>query len=376
MFNTPSEDDKGIAHIIEHTVLCGSKRFPVKDPFSQAILSSPNTFLNAMTFSDKTMYPLASPLKKDFDNLFDIYADAVFAPLLRRESFMQEGIRNIETFDGIVFNEMCGSRSTEDAIVQAYSTKALFEGTPAQYESGGVPLAIADLTYEEYLERYKKWYSPSNCRLFMFGDLDIEEYLNKLEKRYLEDVQRGLTIVEDFNNYKKEKPKAFRTKAYCPTKNANTILLTWLTQPASDPFERLTLNLLVSILLGNPGAPLYKAIIESGLGEDLSPQSGMDPDYPIMPFSVGFCGAKKGHEDEIEEFLLKTLKDFVEKGIPEAAISSAMKRQEFKLLEVKSSDYPYGIATAIGVSRVWLRGVDPFEGLKNKELFEKLKNEV
>ncbi|MBQ7507925.1 MAG: insulinase family protein, partial [Spirochaetales bacterium] len=159
MFNTPSEDSKGVAHILEHTVLCGSRRFPVKDPFSQVLLSSPNTFLNAITFSDKTMYPFASPLKKDFDILFDIYSDAVFAPLLRLQSFRQEGIRYFDGhFDGVVFNEMCGARSTEDSVVQTNLARNLLAGTPYEYDSGGDPLYIVDLEYSEYLARYEKWY--------------------------------------------------------------------------------------------------------------------------------------------------------------------------------------------------------------------------
>ena len=130
----------------------------MKDPFSQVLLSSPNTFLNAMTFVDKTMYPFASPLKKDFDILFDIYADAVFDPLLRKESFLQEGIRSFDGhFDGVVFNEMCGARSTEDSVVQTCIFRDMFKGTPCQYDSGGDPFYIVDLTYEQYLERYKKW---------------------------------------------------------------------------------------------------------------------------------------------------------------------------------------------------------------------------
>ena len=185
-FATPSQDSKGLAHILEHTVLCGSKRFPVKDPFTEIYNSSPNTFLNAMTFYDKTMYPFSSPLKKDFDIIFDIYADAVFNPLLRRESFEQEGVRFFKNkVDGVVFNEMRGARSTEDSAVSTYSTNKLFEGTGYEYDSGGNPVYIAELTYEEYLERYRQWYSPANCRLFFFGDMDVQPYLDKLEELYL-----------------------------------------------------------------------------------------------------------------------------------------------------------------------------------------------
>lgn len=219
MFSTPSQDDKGVAHILEHTVLCGSRMFPVKDPFSLALQSSPNTFLNAVTFCDKTMFPLASPLKKDFDNLFDIYADAVFAPLLRRESFLQEGVRCFGgRFDGVVFNEMCGARSTEESMVQTYSTRFLYEGTPCQFDSGGDPLAIIDLGYDEYRERYAKWYSPSNCRLFLFGDMDTSEYLEKLETRYLCKAEKGCKIIPKSEYYEQKHIKPFRKRVGCPSK--------------------------------------------------------------------------------------------------------------------------------------------------------------
>ena len=281
MFSTPSEDSKGVAHIIEHTVLCGSKRFPVKDPFSQVLLSSPNTFLNAITFTDKTMYPFASPLKKDFDILFDIYSDAVFAPLLRRESFLQEGIRAFDgKFDGVVFNEMCGARSTEDSVVQSCSTRDMFRGTPYEFDSGGDPINIVDLTYEEYLERYRKWYSPSNCRLFLYGDLDACEYLDKVEQRYLKGREKGEKIIPKSADYLMKELKPMRIHENCPAGDARSVVLTWLTTEGDDTLEVLTVSTLVDILLGNPGAPLYKAITESDLGDDLNPLSGTDVDSP------------------------------------------------------------------------------------------------
>jgi len=374
MFSTPSQDDKGVAHILEHTVLCGSKRFPVKDPFSLALQSSPNTFLNAVTFCDKTMFPLASPLKKDFDNLFDIYADSVFAPLLRLESFQQEGIRCFDgRYDGVVFNEMCGARSTEDSMVQTYSTKFLYEGTPCQYDSGGDPLSIVDLGYDEYRERYVKWYSPSNCRLFLFGDFDANEYLDKLESRYLEGAPKGCKFIPKSEYYEQKHIKPFRKRVGCAVKDASSVVLTWLTTPSSDPLEVLTMSVLVDVLLGNPGAPLYKAIVESGLGEDLNPMCGTDPDSPMLTFTVGFSKAVKGREDEIEAFLLSTIERLARDGLPKDAVAAAIKRQEFKLQEIPGDGLPFGVSTSLKAARSWLRGGFPEDGVKDFKRLEAFK---
>ena len=377
MFNTPSEDNTGCAHIIEHTVLCGSKRYPVKDPFSQVLLSSPNTFLNAMTFCDKTMYPFASPLKKDFDILFDIYADAVFAPLLRRESFMQEGIRNLDgKFDGVVFNEMCGGTSTEDSIVQANLVRELYRGTPYEFNSGGEPLHIPELTYEMYLERYKKWYSPSNCRLFLFGDLDASEYLDKLEERYLKDCPRGEKIIPKSENYLQKNSEPIRVVEKCAAADARSVVLSWLTTEGSDTMEVLTASILVSILLGNPGAPLYKAIMESDLGEDLNPISGTDVDGPVLTFTAGFSHAKKGSENQIEAFLLEQIEKYVEEGLPEDVVEAAIKRMEFSVKEIPGDGLPFGMATCLRVARSWMRGSEPEGAAMNMDRLRILKQRV
>ena len=374
MFSTPSQDDKGVAHILEHTVLCGSKRFPVKDPFSLVLQSSPNTFLNAVTFCDKTMFPLASPLKKDFDNLFDIYADAVFAPLLRLESFQQEGVRCFDgKYDGVVFNEMCGARSTEDSIVQTYSTKFLYEGTPCQYDSGGDPISIVDLGYDEYRERYLKWYSPSNCRLFLFGDFDSKEYLDKLESRYLVGASKGSKFIPKSEYYEQKHIKPFRKHIGCAVKDASSVVLTWLTTPSSDPLEVLTVSVLVDVLLGNPGAPLYKAIVESGLGEDLNPMCGTDPDSPMLTFTIGFSKALKGREDEIEAFLLSEVERLAKDGLPKDAVAAAIKRQEFKLQEIPGDGLPFGVSTSLKAARSWLRGGSPENGVKDFKRLEDFK---
>ena len=377
MFNTPSEDSKGVAHILEHTVLCGSRRFPVKDPFSQVLLSSPNTFLNAMTFVDKTMYPFASPLKKDFDILFDIYADAVFAPLLRRESFLQEGVRDIDGhFDGVVFNEMCGARSTEDSVVQACIYRDLFKGTPCEHDSGGDPYHIVDLTYEEYLDRYRKWYSPSNCRLFLSGNLDAWEYLGKLEQRYLEGRGKGEKIIPKSENYMQNGLKPVFTRSSCPAGDSRSVVLSWLTAPGDDPLEILTASVLVDMLLGNPGAPLYNAIIESDLGEDLHPLSGTDVECPVLTFSVGFSHARKGAEKDIEEFFMERIRSYVRDGLPEDVVKAAIKRLEFKEQEIPGDGVPFGILTCMKAARCWLRGGRPEDGVAAMARLRRLKEKV
>lgn len=377
MFNTPSRDSKGVAHILEHTVLCGSHRFPVKDPFSEVLLSSPNTFLNAMTFVDKTMYPFASPLKKDFDILFDIYADAVFDPLLRRESFLQEGVRHMDGhFDGVVFNEMCGARSTEDSVVQACIYRDLFKGTPCEYDSGGDPVDIVDLSYEEYLERYRMWYSPSNCRLFLFGNLDAREYLDKLEERYLKGRTRGEKIIPKSENYMQNGLKPVVSRASCPAGDSRSVVLSWLTAPGDDPLEILTASVLVDMLLGNPGAPLYNAIIESDLGEDLHPLSGTDVECPVLTFSVGFSHAQEGREKDIEAFFLDRIRSYVRDGLPADVVRAAIKRLEFKEQEIPGDGVPFGILTCMKAARCWLRGRDPEAGVAGMERLRRLKEKV
>ncbi len=375
-FSTPSEDNTGVAHILEHTVLCGSKRFPVKDPFNQVVQSSPNTYLNAMTFPDKTMYPFSSPIKKDFDIIFDLYSDAVFAPLLRKNSFLQEGIRLFDGKpDGVVYNEMSGTRNNEDSLLQQAINQVLFEATPGQYDAGGDPQEIITLSYEEYLDRYKKWYSPSNCRMFLFGDLDTKEYLDKLEEKYLKNATKGEKIIPRPENYLKEQLKTTRKVVGCPSMEASSVVLSWLTNPC-DSNEVLLLSFLVDVLLGNTAAPLYRAIAESDLGEDLNSMSGMNPDSPILTFTVGFVGAKPGKEKEIEAFLLNTLSKFVKEGIPKDNVAAVLKRMEFKLQEIPEGSIPYGLSTCIKADRYWHRGLKPEDGIRDAKRLEKLKENL
>lgn len=379
MFSTPPEDNTGCAHIIEHTVLCGSKLYPVKDPFMIAIQGSPNTYLNAITFSERTVYPIASPLKKDFDSLFSIYADAVFHPLLRKESFQQEGVRcTPKGFDGVVFNEMSGAYVTEDDYVMKYSIENLFRDGCNSYDSGGMPENIADLTYDEYVERYKKWYSPSNCRLFLYGDLDTDEYLKKLEDEYLSDYNEQIStkenIIPNTDIYKCKITKPEYKCVKIPTKEAKSVLVNWATCYSSDPVDVLTASTIVDMLLGNPGAPLYRAITDSKIGLDLSNASGIDPEFYQIPFSIGVTGAKRSPK-EIEEFIIKTLSEMVEKGLDKEVVECALKRQEFSLLEPPSG-FPEGLRNMRRVARSWMHNGSPFDAFDSNDILDELKKRV
>ena len=381
MFCTPSEDSTGCAHILEHTVLCGSERYPVKDPFSQLIISSPNTFLNAMTYMDKTVYPFASPLKKDFDILFSVYADAVFAPLLRRESFNQEGIRYFEKgFDGVVFNEMRGANSSEDSLLDNAVTEKLFEGTAAAFDSGGDPKCIPDLSYEAYRERYRKWYSPSNCRMYLYGNLDADQYLTLIEERYLgeENLKRwdNKKIIPKPELYKIKYETPQRNSVLCPSKTASSAVLSWIVGPSDNPLEVLSLSILTDILLGTPGAPLYRAITGSDLGEDLHSNSGMSAHSPLMTFTVGFTGSDKSKTDRIEAFLLDTLSSIAEKGFDKDEVEAALRRQEFRLKEIQGSSLPYGLRIGLSMAKFWARGVDPVSCMDENALLDIIKEKV
>ncbi|MDD3790185.1 MAG: insulinase family protein [Sphaerochaetaceae bacterium] len=379
LFKTPPVDDRGTPHIIEHCVLAGSKRYPVRDPFMTLLKGSAQTFMNALTFPDFTAYPAASPLEKDFKNLFAVYADAVFNPLLREEVFWQEGIR-VEvdeegelSYKGVVFNEMLGAYSDHESIVTDMAIRSLYPDTPYFYESGGNPTEIVSLNYRQMAGYYASHYHPSNCRLFLYGDQDVEERLLLLDELYLSDYSpinriEPTPLAKRWNNPKK-------VKATSPGESSSseaTVTVSWATTLAEDPLEVLTLNTLTEILLGNPGAPLYKAIIESGLAKDISPVSGMDVNFRQMPFMVGFKGIDPQRAEDGEQLILETLSKLVSEGIPHQLITNALKRQEFNLKE-QTWDTPVGLRAMSRIARGWLQGVKPHVTLGVSKALESLK---
>ncbi|HKL60356.1 MAG TPA: insulinase family protein, partial [Sphaerochaeta sp.] len=366
VFRTLPNNDAGIAHILEHCCLAGSKKYPVRDPFMTLLKGSTNTFMNAMTYPDRTMYPAASPLQKDFDNLFSVYTDAVFAPLLREETFQQEGVRmvcegEVCHFEGVVYNEMLGGGSDHDSIVGRNSVRSLFPDTPYAFDSGGDPEHIIQLNYQQFLAFYSMFYHPSNCKLFIYGDLPIGEKLQMLDSEYLRSYAK---LNVDSLPPLSEPWKAPRKTSFTSpveegeSEGGDSVVLSWSTCETSDSLSLITLSTLVDILLGNPGSPLYKALLDTKLGKDISPESGMSSDFREMPFTVGFKGINAEKAEEAEALILSSLKEIVDKGLDSEIIASSIKRSRFKQQEIPGG-FPQGFRALIRSLKGWLVDQSP-----------------
>ena len=359
---TPPENSKGISHIIEHTVLSGSRKYPVKDPFMLLVRNSCNTFLNALTGVDRTYFPAASTVEKDFSNLFAVYTDAVFQPLLREETFMQEGIRISSEgglhFEGVVFSEMLGEMAEHEFVLSSAAVKPLFGSSPYQWESGGDARDICTLTYQEYLEAYRKYYAPANITLFIYGNTDLEARLRLLDEEYLAG-NPGKRIERIGCAERWDKPRRYDTVSSAEEgESGASVLLSWLLGDNAEPGESTLLSLIVDILLGSPGCPLYKAIAESDLGTDLSTESGMSSSYRELAFSAGFSGSDPDKAEEIESFILSALKEISDKGLDRKAVEAAIRRMEFSLKEIPGG-IPQGMRLFFQAEKGLTFGRDP-----------------
>lgn len=384
-FRTLPENNRGTAHIIEHSVLSGSKQFPLKDPFIALTKGSVNTFLNAMTYPDKTVYPASSTVSKDYFNLMRVYGDAVFFPLLKREIFHQEGRRYELGPDGkldivgVVYNEMVGNYSDVDSIVGEWSYRSLFTDSPYRFDSGGDPEAIPELTYEEFLEFHRRLYHPANCRIFLYGNIPTEPQLAFLEENFLAQFEPGEAPPVAEMQRRWESPKLLEVPAPLgegeDPAGKTSITINWLTGSALEPKEMLTMEVLSEILLGNSGAPIQKAIVESGLGEDLSPQSGLETDIPQLAFTIGIRGTDPEKKEAFEELVVGELYKLAEQGIPEAVIEGALKRVEFRNREIQGS-VPFGLRLMGKALRGWLHDADPETTLLFTKWMEEVKREA
>ena len=383
VFKTLPSNDCGIAHILEHSVLAGSERYPVRDPFMTLLKGSTNTFMNAMTYPDKTLYPAASPLKKDFDNLFCVYTDAVFAPLLREETFWQEGVRLVTDgenchFEGVVYNEMLGDGSDHDSIVGKNSVRTLFPDTPYAFESGGNPEQIVRLDYQQFLSFYSQFYHPSNCKLFLYGNLQVGEKLAFLDQEYLK--TRGSLKVNSTcklaESWKQERSVSFTSPMEeGQTQESSSVVLSWATSEVTKPLEVVTLSTLVDIILGNPAAPLYKALLDSELGLDISPESGMSADFRQMPFLVGFKGIDAEKAEAAKECILGALSSIVEEGLDSDLVASCLKRARFKQLEIPGG-MPTGLRALNRSLRGWLFDFGPTATIQSVGPLEELEQQL
>ncbi len=385
VFRTPPVDNTGTAHILEHTVLSGSRRFVVKDPFIALMKGSVNTFLNAITYPDKTVFPAASTLEKDYFNLLEVYGDAVFFPLLRKEVFHQEGCRiqfddsgNL-SLDGVVYNEMKGNYSDHDSIVGEWSYRSLFPGSPYRFDSGGEPASIRDLTYESFVDFHSRWYHPSNCLIFLYGNIPTSESLDLIEQKFLVEFDRAVVDTEIPFQPAFDKPVELTLTsplaAGDDSESKSTITMNWIVGRIDDPYRVLGLEVLAEILLGNPGAPMYKAIQESSLGEDLSPVSGLDTDTRELVFTFGLRGTSPERTLAFRDLVTAELEELAAGGITAEVTDGALRRVEFRNREIKGG-VPFGLRLLSKTLRGWLHGASPETTLEFERWMEKLKTDV
>lgn len=382
-FRTPPENDRGVAHILEHSVLCGSKKYPLKEPFIELIKGSLQTFLNAMTFADKTMYPLASRNHKDFKNLMSVYLDAVFYPNITEETFMQEGWHfELESPDkemihkGVVLNEMKGVFSSPESIIDRQLSHSLFPKTTYGFESGGDPVSIPDLTYDEFKEFHRKHYHPSNSRIFFYGDGDTLEYLEFLQAEYLKNFDRMEvnSSIKFQRKFSKPKRKVIQYPvAKEESLDKKTFVITALKLGKSTNYEHcLGFNILSYLLLGTAASPLRKALIDSELGSEVI-GGGFD-DYRLETvFAVGLKGTEAEHEEKIMDLIFSTLRGLVKNGIEEDMIESAVNTMDFRLREANFGGFAKGIVYSIQALGSWLYDADPTMHLKYDALMKKIK---
>ena len=387
IFKTPPKDNSGVAHIVEHAVLAGSKRFPIKDPFLVLLKGSLNTFLNAMTYPDKTVYPGASTVPRDYYNLMTVYGDAVFFPLLRKEIFLQEGVRLQPADDGlelsgVVFNEMQGNYSSFESVVGEWSYRGLFPDSSYGYDSGGEPQAIRELNYEDFRRYHADYYHPSNCRIFLYGNIPTEEQLVFLQEQFLSvfdgprQVDASISEEPDW-----DAPRTLAVNAPAGSgddasgENGASVLVSWRLRKVDNPEYLLAWEVLAEILLGNPGSPLYKALMDSRLGEDLSPSCGLDSELRDLVFSAGLRGMDADKREALEETIFGLLKNLAAEGIPEEYREAALARIDFRHREIRGG-VPFGLRLMGRALRGWLHGHRPETTLRYEEVIDSLKTRL
>lgn len=383
MFKTIPEDSTGVFHIIEHSVLCGSKRYPVKEPFVDLLKGSMATFLNALTFPDKTGYPVASCNDKDFKNLMGVYLDAVFAPNFyeHEEIFMQEGWHyEIEGKDkpmslrGVVFNEMKGAYSSVDTQMFHHISEALFPDTLYRHSSGGDPGVIPDLTYEQFLAAHKKYYHPENSFIFLYGNMDVVERLEYLDREYLSKYTRTGNVID----IPMQKPTVNHNKTgvYSISDSESEEKNSYITfaSVVADFSERekvLAFDILMSILASTNESPLKKAVLESGLGEDLWAFIYDGVAQPYVIFELRKTDPDK--KDEFISLLRRELEKLVKDGIDKKLITAQINQTEFALREGKQGSMPAGLLYNFDIMSSWLYGGDPAEYIEYEKALENIK---
>jgi presequence protease len=386
-FRTPPADSNGIAHIMEHSVLCGSEKYPVKEPFVELLKGSLATFVNAFTFPDKTCYPVASQNVQDFYNLIDVYLDAVFHPNITPQTLEQEGwhyeLEQAEdplTFKGVVFNEMKGAYSSPDNLLGRYSQQAIFPDNTYGVDSGGDPEEIPNLTYAQFMSFHQNFYHPSNARIFFYGDDDPDERLRRMDEALREYSQNQVdSSVPLQPRFSEPRQMVIRYDAGSDDdgSGAKKTLMTvsWMLSEAVDPVETLALDILSYALLGTPASPLRKALIESGLGEDLT-GGGLEDHLRQRAFSTGLKGIAREDVSKVEELIFDTLRQLAEDGIDPDTLAAAMNTVEFALRENNTGSFPRGLALMLRVLTTWNYDGDPLAPLAFEAPLQAIKDRL
>lgn len=386
-FRTPPEDSTGVAHILEHSTLCGSEKFPVKDPFVELVKGSLNTFLNAMTYPDKTVYPVASCNEKDFQNLMDVYMDAVFNPNIYNEPkiFMQEGwhyeLESQEAdliYNGVVYNEMKGAFSSPEEVLDRYTRKVLFPDNCYGQESGGDPAFIPDLTYEQFLNFHKRYYHPSNSYIYLYGDMDMAEKLEWLNDQYLSKydtakIDSRILPQEPFDRPVEEETHYSITDGESE-EQATYLSINTVVGNDLDPQLYVAFQVLEYTLLDAPGAPLKQALIDAGIGQDIlgGYQNGILQPY----FSIIAKNADKEQKGEFLAVVKGTLRRLADQGINKKSLKAGLNFYEFRYREADYGSAPKGLMYGLQCMDSWLYDGDPMMHLTYQKTFDYLKNVV
>lgn len=372
-FRTPPSDNTGVPHILEHSVLGGSQKYRVKEPFVELIKGSFKTFLNAMTFSDMTAYPVASTNTKDFYNLVDVYLDAVFNPLIEPHHLEQEGwhyeIENQKDpliFKGVVFNEMKGSYSSPDRVMSNVVQSALFPDNAYRYDSGGDPKEIPNLTYEQFRTFHETYYHPSNAFIFVYGDDSLDERLELLNS-YLQqydakEIEADIDLQTPF-----EQPRSvtqtYSVEADSDYGNKTMVRVSWALPEQPEPEMWMALGVLSYALMGTQASPLRKTLLDSGLGEDTL-GGGFSQFLRQPTFSAGMRGIKKEDAEKVEALVLETLEQLASDGFDPELIEAALNSIEFDLRENNTGSFPRGLSMMFQTVTSWMYHQDVFDPLK------------
>ena len=387
-FRTPPSDSTGVPHIMEHSVLCGSRQFPVKDPFVELVKGSLNTFLNAMTYPDKTVYPVASCNDADFQNLMHVYMDAVFYPNIYQsdKTFRQEGWSyklddpdGELTISGVVYNEMKGAFSSPEGVLDRVILNSLFPDTSYANESGGDPEVIPELTYEQFLDFHRKYYHPSNSYIYLYGDMDMEEKLRWLDENYLSEFDRiqvdsKIKYQEPFSEMK-EVVKEYSIAS--DESEADNTYLSYNKVIGTSLDEKLYLafQILDYALLSAPGAPLKKALIDAEIGKDIMGSYDNGVYQPV--FSVIAKNANLEQKEAFVRVIEETLQDIVKNGVDEKALRAGINYYEFRFREADFGSYPRGLMYGLQLFDSWLYDEEkPFIHMEALPTFEFLKSQV